>query len=227
VGSKRSHTFAEGTRQIKRLYILGDLFSFWAERLVLMRRLYGLVLGKLAELVRAGCPVSVLDGNRDFGYGRVPSEVTGAEPLGESAIIEQCGEKALLLHGDQLATSDRRCQIYMVVIRSFPIRCVARWLPEQVLARIVRKTEEISRKEKADKPDEIMEPDLAEAARLMCSVGAHILICGHAHRPSQRSLDLPGPPGRLFILGTWDEYGGTILEWPHDGDPRLAHWPRG
>ena len=210
----------------QRLYVLGDLFAFWLERPRLARRLQARALEAIAGLVRAGCPVGVLDGNRDFGYGRVLSEATGAEPMGERLVAEAGGGRVLLTHGDELLTADRRYQLFKRVMRSLPARAAARWLPEALVLWAVGRLEGVSRHEKAAKPPAVMEPDLAEAARLAAAAGAGTLVCGHTHRPGEARIPVAGGELRMFVLGGWTSDGGTILEWPAGGEPRLAVWPR-
>lgn len=212
-----------------RLCILGDLFAFWAERPRLMRRLYGPELEVLAELSRAGCPVEVLDGNRDFGYGRVLAEAAGAEPRGERAELSLAGRKALLIHGDQLLTADRGYQRYKRVIRSAPARWAARRLPEPLVLAVVRRLEAVSASHRASprKPRGLAALDLAAGARLAEAAGADYLICGHVHESAE--LELPaaagGRPRKLLVLGEWGEAGADILEWPEGEEPRLTRWP--
>ena len=209
----------------QRLYVLGDLFSFWVERPNLVRRLYARSLAALAELVGAGCPVAMLDGNRDFGYGRVLREACGAEPLGARAVVEAGGGKVLLLHGDELLTADRRYQLFKRAVRSAPARAAAKWLPEGLVLWSVGRLEGLSRREKSAKPAAAMELDLAEAVRLAEAAGAAVLVCGHTHQPGERRVPVVGGHLRVFVLGGWRSDGGTVLDWPEGGQPRLARWP--
>lgn len=209
----------------QRLYVLGDLFAFWVERPALMRQLHSRALDAMAAAVRAGCRIQVLDGNRDFGYGRVLTDLSGAEALGEQAAVQTGGRTALLLHGDQLLTSDRRYQFFKRVVRSWPARLAARRLPGWMVLRIVRLLERFSRREKAAKPPEAWRLDQALAARMMQSAGAEVLVCGHLHGAADRPIDVAGRPGRLFVLGAWSADGATILEWPEGSEPRLTRWP--
>ena len=210
----------------QRLYVLGDLFSFWVERPNLVRRLHAGRLEALAELVRAGCPVGVLDGNRDFGYGRVLHELCGAEPLGARALVAAGGGQALLLHGDELLTADRRYQLFKRLVRSFSARAAARWLPEGVVLWTVGRLERLSRREKSAKPAAALALDLAEAVRLTQAAGAAVLVCGHTHQPGERHVPVAGGQLRVFVLGGWRADGGTILDWPAGGEPRLVRWPK-
>jgi UDP-2,3-diacylglucosamine hydrolase len=209
----------------QQLYILGDLFAFWVERPRLVRRLYSRTLDALGELTRAGCPVAVLDGNRDFGYGSVLSAATAAAPLGERAVLERGGGKVLLMHGDELLTADRRYQFFKRIVRSLPARAAARWSPEWLLLWVVGRLEGVSRHEKKRKPPAVMEPDPAEAARLAAAAGAGAIICGHTHVSGERRFPVAAGELRMFVLGSWTAEGATVLDWPEGGEPRLVNWP--
>ena len=209
----------------QRLYVLGDLFAFWLERPRLARRLQARALEAIAGLVRAGCPVGVLDGNRDFGYGRVLSEATGAEPMGERLVAEAGGGRVLLTHGDELLTADRHYQLFKRVVRSLPARAAARWLPEALVLWAVGRLEGVSRHEKAAKPPAVMEPDLAEAADL-ANTNSLVDTAGPAD-PKRPAAPPPGvkflihiptgpveapAPGRIVLVEGWGECFSLRLE---------------
>jgi UDP-2,3-diacylglucosamine hydrolase len=208
----------------QRLYVVGDLFSFWVERPPLMRRLHARALEAMSAAVRAGCRIFVLDGNRDFGYGRAVTGLSGAEPLGESAAVELGGRTALLLHGDQLLTSDRRYQIFKRVVRSWPARTAAKWLPQALVLWCVALLERFSSREKAVKPPEAWKLDEAVAARMMQAAGADVLVCGHLHSPAERAIDVAGRPGRRRwrISGGWPGRCGPVGARPRSAGHRKA-----
>jgi UDP-2,3-diacylglucosamine hydrolase len=214
----------QSSGQAQQLYVLGDLFSFWVDR-PLVAELFSLPLKAIAELVRSGCRVVILQGNRDFGFGRVIVDATGAEFPGESCAIEQVDSRALLLHGDQLLTFDRRYQLFKKVVRSWPARMAARWFPSPLLLWSVRRLERVSTAENTRKTSAQMRVDDQVAEREMNKTSANVLIHGHTHEHGSRQI--AGSEGELalFNLGEWDENGGTILDWPEGASPRLVHWP--
>ena len=59
----------------------------------------------------------------------------------------------------------------------------------------------------------------------MTAAGAELLVHGHTHDPGERAREVSGSRLRMFNLGEWDSDGGTILDWPEDGEPRLVRWP--
>jgi len=210
--------------EAQALYVVGDLFSFWTDR-ALVARLYAAPLDQISELARSGCRVTILEGNRDFGFAGVLRAATGAELAGEEHMVVNGDEKALLLHGDQLLTADRRYQVFKRVVRSFPARLAARILPSPLLLWAVRRLERVSSREKARKTSEQMQVDDEVSVRRMQAAGARFLIHGHTHEPGRRQVALPAGEGTCFNLGEWNDEGGVILDWPEGSGPRLVHWP--
>ncbi len=211
--------------EAQELYIVGDLFSFWVDR-PLVARIFSLPINATAELVRSGCRVIILEGNRDFGFGRVLADATGAELPGERLTVDSGGSRALLLHGDQLLTSDRRYQVFRKIVRSWPARMAARWFPAPLLGWSVRRLEKVSAAEKARKTSEQMRVDHQVVELEMSRTSADVLIHGHTHEHGSRRFT--GCSGELAVLnlGEWDENGGTIIDWPEAAAPRLVHWPQ-
>ncbi len=208
----------------QHLVCAGDLFSFWVERRAVVR-LYREVLDALAALTAAGCGLTVLDGNRDFGFGRVMAAACGAELPGEKTVLSQDGRRALVFHGDQLLTSDRRYQFFKRVIRSLPARLAARLLPSPLLLRVVSRLERVSESEKARKTPSVMQVDDAVAVSELAAARASTLIHGHVHDSGTRRIEQSGGGLDVFSLGEWDARGGDLVFWPEGGAPRLCHWP--
>ncbi len=208
----------------QRLCVAGDLFSFWVDRR-LVAGIFRRPLAAMRQLVEAGCPVTLLEGNRDFGFGAVLTAASGARTAGERLTVEQDGRRALVMHGDQLLTADRRYQLFKRLVRSRPARALARWLPAPLLLWGVRRLERVSEGEKARKDAAAMRVDPAAAGRELAAAGAEILIYGHTHDPGEEGLEVSGRPCRLYNLGEWDAAGGTLLDWPAGAEPRLVRWP--
>ncbi len=208
----------------QRLLVVGDLFSFWVDR-PLVAGIFRRPLEALRELVDAGCPVTLLEGNRDFDFGPLLVRLTGAGAPGERLVLERDGRRVLVMHGDQLLTADRRYQLFKRLVRSWPARLLARGLPSPLLLWAVRRLERVSESEKAHKDSAVMLPDPAAVARELESAGAEVLVHGHTHQSGESELEAGGRRCRIFCLGEWDGSGGALLDWPAGGEPRLVTWP--
>jgi UDP-2,3-diacylglucosamine hydrolase len=211
--------------QPQSLFVLGDLFSFWIDR-SLVAGLFRPVLEALAALSASGCAITLLEGNRDFGGGRVLRGSTGASLPGEHTVLERGGHRVLLLHGDQLLTRDRRYQLFKRLVRCAPARLLARLLPAPLLLWTVRRLEGVSASEKSRKRPEHMQIDQAAAGRAAAAAGADILVHGHTHRPERTVLQTAGRPLTVYALGAWGPEGATVLDWPELGEPGLVQWPQ-
>lgn len=209
----------------QHLVLGGDVFEFWFDRVNLMERSYHSVLSEFRELTKAGCVISALDGNHDFGYGAAFTELTGGRACGEFLKISQNGRQALVMHGDQLLTADTRYQSYKRFIRSRPLRFLGRNMPDFLLRLSVRRLEIMSRRECAVKPKSAFAVDTLEAARLAATEDTDFVFCGHVHAPRVESILQHDRRCELFVVGDWDKQGGIILTWPENEDPTLVSWP--
>jgi UDP-2,3-diacylglucosamine hydrolase len=220
-----SELAARQSSEQQHLCVLGDLFSFWIDR-KLCSRLYARALGAITDLVAGGSRVTLLEGNRDFGFGPVLAGATGAQLVAERLVLDHAGHRVLLLHGDQLLTADRRYQLFKRAVRSLPARLAGRWLPSPLVLWSVRRLEGVSSGEKRRKSPEDMRVDQAAVVRELTAAEADVLVHGHTHQAGESSVLVADRPCRLFSLGEWSQAGGTILDWPEAGEPLLLPWPR-
>ena len=93
------------------LYILGDLFDYWANNRRVLKD-NETVLDALGELSRRGSQVGFLIGNRDLLLGEKVLSRYGIDALGESSVIDLQGKSILLTHGHLLCTDDVSFQKY-------------------------------------------------------------------------------------------------------------------
>jgi UDP-2,3-diacylglucosamine hydrolase len=177
-------------RGIPRLVVLGDLFDVWVgpgqERLPLGPA----VLDALRDLVAGGTRLEVLHGNRDFLLDASFEARTGASVHSRGLVgVLGGGARVLLIHGDELCTKDLGYQRLKRVVRSRPVRALARSLPLPVATSLARKLRRSSVRALSVKLPE--EKALQESAcRELASVHrAKTVVCGHAHRFRDETLD--------------------------------------
>ena len=110
------------------LYILGDLFEYWAGDDDLTDPFNARVAAELAAVARR-IPVYLIHGNRDFlllsGFARA----SGVRLLPDPYMLELYGTPTLLMHGDLLCTDDHRYQAFRRVVRNRLVQRVALLLP--------------------------------------------------------------------------------------------------
>jgi UDP-2,3-diacylglucosamine hydrolase len=88
------------------LYLLGDIFECWFEYKKVVPKGFTRLLGKLAELVDTGIPVTMFTGNHDLWmFGYLEEEI--GVSLHKSTILEEWNEKKFFIgHGDGLGPGD-------------------------------------------------------------------------------------------------------------------------
>ena len=187
------------------LYILGDLFEAWIgddDREPLSRK----VILSLRNLTEQGVTVYLMQGNRDFLYGKKFAAQTGCKLLSDHHVLSYPNKTVLLLHGDTLCTADKQYQRFRLIARSPLLRFILTNLPitfRQKIAEILRSK---SKKLNANKSENIMDVSISEVDRIMDKYNANIMIHGHTHRPRIHEQQF----GKRFVLGDWDKNGWFI-----------------
>ncbi len=214
------------TRTASALYILGDLFEYWAGDDDLDDPLNTRVARQLATLADVGCRVFFMPGNRDFLLGADFARRAKLEILPEPALIPLGDRQALLCHGDSLCTDDIAYQAFRTQVRNptwqaqFLAQPLA--LRKQIIAGVRMKSEEA----KSEKAAAIMDVNAASVAALLQEHGFPLLIHGHTHRPAEHRTNVDSHACERWVLADWrDENGeakGEVLVW---ADGKLSRQP--
>lgn len=197
-------------RGARALYILGDLFEYWAGDDDLADPLNAAVAAALARIAADGVPVYLMHGNRDFVIGDAFARASGASLLPDPVLLNLYGRPALLTHGDTLCTLDREYQAFRREARS---ESWIRDLLRQPLAERKAAIEALRRQseqEKRSKPAEIMDvaPDEVEAT--LRRHGYPRLIHGHTHRPARHVHTVDGHVCERWVLADWYQRGSYL-----------------
>jgi len=188
------------------LYILGDLFDFWANNR-LLRRAHRDIFGKFGAMAGRGIRVGVLAGNRDFLLSHKTLAACGARFLGEEAEIALDGRRLFLAHGHTLCRADTRFLAYRK--RMWPVfRMLDRFLPGFVENRIAQRFMEQSKKV-ISRQDPARFEFTREAIADLFRAGIHTVICGHTHNPEHFQIN----GCRFFALPAWDDGTGHYLRY--------------
>lgn len=198
------------------LYILGDLFDYWAGDDDLADPFNARVVALLASLAERNVALFLLPGNRDFLMGERFMAAAKAKRLAEIHLLDLHGVPTLLLHGDELCLRDAAYRNFRATVRD------AAW-QESFLARpLAERKAEIealrarSEAEKRAKDYDLMDADPAAAEDLLRVHGATRLIHGHTHRPARHAHAVDGRPCERWVLASWDDQPGG-LECDTDG----------
>lgn len=193
------------------LYILGDLFEYWAGDDDLDTPLHRKITAALHALASGGTPVFIMHGNRDFLMDARLAQACHATLLADPALLDLYGTPTLLSHGDALCTDDVQYQKFRRQVRDPQWRAA---FLAQPLARRKAQIEEIrniSMSEKQSKSSEIMDVNEEAVARLLRSHRYPRLIHGHTHRPALHQHTVDGIACERWVLGDWHVTGDALL----------------
>ncbi len=211
------HAFCAGpAREAAGVYVLGDLFDAWIGDDALEEPLAAQVAHAIRGMTAAGVPVGVITGNRDFLLGERFCAAAGATLLPGQLVVNVGGVPTLVLHGDELCTSDRAYQRFRRIAHAPRWQRAYLALPYAMRRGIARWLRRRSRAANAAKPEQIMdvEPDAVAAA--FRDAGVSRMIHGHTHRPARHHLVVDGRACERFVLADWYEHG-SYLEFDQEG----------
>ncbi len=197
-------------RTAAALYILGDLFEYWAGDDDLDDPFNAGVCDGLHALSASGVPIFFMAGNRDFLAGEGFAQACGLTLLPDPALIEAAGTTILLMHGDTLCTDDDAYQAFRAEVRAPEWRQAFLALP---LARRKARIEDLrieSEEQKRSKPMDIMDANPAAVLQALTFHGCSRLIHGHTHRPALHRIEIDGRACERWVLPDWYETGGYL-----------------
>ncbi|HEX6829325.1 MAG TPA: UDP-2,3-diacylglucosamine diphosphatase [Burkholderiales bacterium] len=192
------------------LYILGDLFEYWAGDDDLAEPLHREVAEGLRRFAASGVPVRLIPGNRDFLLGRRFEREAGVALIGDEAVIDLFGTPTLILHGDQLCTDDLQYQAFRARVRKPWLQKLFLALPRGLRKRLVGNIRSRSQEAAASKPPEIMDVNPRAVEEALRQRGCPRLIHGHTHRPARHLLTVDGRECERWVLPAWHEGGGYL-----------------
>lgn len=192
------------------LYILGDLFEYWAgddDR----ADTYNQHICQLLRRCSQQIPIYFLAGNRDFLIGADFAAATGVQLLSEPLELRLDGHTLLLLHGDSLCTDDTAYQHFRQEVRNplWQRAFLARPLAERKAH--IAGLRARSQQEKQDKPAAIMDVNATAVTAVLRQHHYPVLIHGHTHRLARHTLDIDGQTCTRWVLGDWHDSGNALL----------------
>lgn len=201
---------AEAAPQAEALYILGDLFEYWAGDDDLQDEFHARVIAALHSLSSRGTQVYLLHGNRDLLMGRDLANACQATLLDDPTLIKLYGTPTLISHGDSLCTADIEYQQYraQVLDPAFRQQFLARPLAyrkayiEQLRAR--------SAVEKQNKDSAIMDVSDSAVAAMLREYHYPRLIHGHTHRPGRHDHVVDGYRCERWVLSDWQQWASAL-----------------
>ena len=205
--------------QAASLFILGDLFEYWAgddDADSAFNQRICTALRKTA----ATTPVFFMVGNRDLLAGEGFARAAGVQLLADPTVIRFASCPLLLSHGDILCTDDHAYQAFRRQVRDRDWQ--ADFLGQSLAARrtFIENAREQSETAKRGKRMEIMDVNVEAVANLLRSHACSTLIHGHTHRPGHHIYLIDGHNCERYVLADWRERAVWLA---YDGAMFSAH----
>ncbi|MDD5058536.1 MAG: UDP-2,3-diacylglucosamine diphosphatase [Sideroxydans sp.] len=197
--------------QAEALYILGDLFEYWAGDDDLTDPFHQTICATLHALDVRNTAIIIMHGNRDFLMDEQLAAACHATLLPDPTLLDLYGTPTLLTHGDALCTDDAAYQQFRNTVRS------ADWREQflaQPLAQRKAQIEQLraqSEAQKRSKQMSLMDVNVDAVNDLLRQHRYPRLIHGHTHRPATHLHHVDGRTCKRFVLGDWDEGKASIL----------------
>ncbi|MBN1419849.1 MAG: UDP-2,3-diacylglucosamine diphosphatase [Planctomycetes bacterium] len=187
------------------LFLLGDLFEFWVGPEDVRQPSYAGVLAALARAAGRGVPIVLIPGNRDFLVGGEIERSCRIRVAEGAMAVRLGGFAAYLAHGDRFCLRDRAYQRMTALIRSATLRGLWLNLPARIRTRFAGRLRSHSQGVVAAKAARTLEPVWEEVIRVLSS-GYDVIIAGHIHRRTERTVEIGGRSCRFLSVGPWPEY---------------------
>lgn len=202
---------AERAAAAQQLYLLGDLFEYWAGDDDIADPFHHTIIDALRAVSDAGVAIFWIAGNRDFLVGQDFADAAGLTLLQEPHVIDIAGQRIALVHGDAECTMDTNYIAFRAQVRQQAWQQQFLAMPLAQRKAIIAGMRAGSREAHTMKLDAIMDVTPAAIAALHAVTHADTILHGHTHRPA---LHIDGAK-RRFVLPDWEldeapERGGWI-----------------
>jgi UDP-2,3-diacylglucosamine hydrolase len=193
---------AERAPQAEALYLLGDIFEYWAGDDDLATPFHQRVVDALRTLSDSGVAVYWMAGNRDFLVGQAFADAAGLSLLPDPWVVSIGGQQIALVHGDAQCTDDLKYMAFRAQVRAPAWQQQFLAMPLAQRKAIIAGLREGSRQAHGEKSYEIMDVTADAVSALHEATGADIIIHGHTHRPALHQD--PASGRRRYVLSDWE-----------------------
>ena len=197
------------TLGVKQLYILGDLFEYWAGDDDIAEPFNQRVVSALAK-ASTRTPIGFMPGNRDFLAGDSFISASGMQLMTDPFVIELAHRRTLLTHGDALCTDDVDYQRFRTESRSAAWKLAMLSTPLELRKRHIQTLRDQSEAQKRIKTAGIMDVNEAAVAAAFRDAGCDLMIHGHTHRPGYHVHRVDGQDRERRVLDAWYEHGSFL-----------------
>jgi UDP-2,3-diacylglucosamine hydrolase len=185
----------------QELYLLGDLFEYWAGDDDIVTPFNRQVVDALHAVAAKGVKLYWIAGNRDFLVGEDFAKAADMTLLPDPHVVTLAGKRIVLAHGDAQCIDDAAYMAFRAQVRQPAWQQGFLAMPLERRKAIIADMRSGSKEAQRTKSYEIMDVNADAIASLFDSSGAQIMIHGHTHRPARHDY----PDGRTrFVLPDWD-----------------------
>jgi UDP-2,3-diacylglucosamine hydrolase len=193
---------AERAPQAEALYLLGDIFEYWAGDDDLGTPFHQRIVDALRALADAGVAVYWMAGNRDFLVGQDFARAAGLRLLPDPSVVNIGGQRVALVHGDAQCTGDLKYMAFRAQVRDPAWQQQFLAMPLAQRKAIIAGLREGSRQAHGEKSYDIMDVTPDAIAALHAATQAEVIIHGHTHRPALHRD--PDTGRRRYVLPDWE-----------------------
>ena len=191
---------AERAMAAQELYLLGDLFEYWAGDDDLDASFNHWIVRAIRAVSDAGVKVFWIAGNRDFLVGAEFAKAAGLTLLHEPHVAAIGGQRITLVHGDAQCTDDIKYMEFRTQVRDPAWQRQFLAMPLEKRKAIIATLREGSREAHSTKSYEIMDVTPAAVAGLYAQTASEVIIHGHTHRPALHQAS----GKRRYVLPDWE-----------------------
>jgi len=185
-----------------QLYLLGDLFEYWAGDDDLVTPFNKRIADALRAVSDAGVEIFWIAGNRDFLVSDGFASSTGVRLLPDPSVVTLAGQKIVLAHGDAQCTDDTSYMAFRAQVRQPEWQKQFLAQPLQQRKAIIAGMRTESRSAQQTKSMEIMDVNASAIHALFDATGTSIMIHGHTHRPARH--DYKDMARVRYVLSDWE-----------------------
>ena len=195
----------------QELYLLGDLFEYWAGDDDLSDPFNHIIAEAIRAVSDAGVRVYWIAGNRDFLIGEAFAASAGLTLLAEPHVALIGGKQVTLVHGDAQCTGDTKYIAFRAQVRDPAWQAQFTALPLAQRKAIIAGMREGSKAAHGTTSYELMDVTAAAVQSLYEDTASPVIIHGHTHRPALHT----DATGRLRYV---------LPDWEPDAEPARGGW---
>ncbi len=208
---KGRHFFSflkEQSKNLDRLYVLGDLFDVWPGSSPLLVKRFQPLFDFFAEFVGRGGQIHYVEGNHDFQLGRKLQELVGFKVYRDSIQDRWNGQRILLCHGDTVNETDATYLRIRGFFRSRWFLLIRTLIPDRLAVYLGTTASRLSRESQLKRPDlslrmERIKLRYREIVGELFLQGNDVVIMGHTHIPEDFRVEVQGRSCRYLNSGDW------------------------